>query len=161
MVRTRLFVKNYVWIAFLTFETEHLGLFHGYKRKHSRTMITKEVIKDIYKEYRKPIENIEDLRIPYFLRMLEPHHNLKFDGDELIFEDMEDFNPFRRILVRNLHVILEFNKMVAFVFPNHILFLGKRSPELSVHFKPEEEDVEKPKKKSIFSRLFSKDDKDE
>lgn len=123
-------------------------------------MITKEVIKDIYKEYSKPNENQEELRIPYFLKMLEAHHNLKFDGDELIFEDMEEFNPFRRILVRNLHAILEFSKMVAFVFPNHILFLGKRSPELSVHFKPEENPEEKPKKKSFFARLFSSDDDD-
>ena len=118
-------------------------------------MITKEVIQDIYKEYKTPSTNLEDLNIPRFLKMLEPHHNLKFDGEELIFEDMEEFNPFRRILVRNLHAILEFSKMVAFVFPNHILFLGKRNSELSVHFKPEDKPEEK--KKNIFSRLFGSD----
>lgn len=117
-------------------------------------MITPEVIKDIYKEYKRPNQNKEELQIPYFLKLLENHHNLKYDGDELIFEDLEEFNPFRRILVRNVHAILEFNKMVAFVFPNHILFLGKRSPELSVHFKPEEEPEEKPAKQSFFNRLF-------
>lgn len=117
-------------------------------------MITKEVIRDIYKEYGKPSDNKEDLRIPHFLKLLEPHHHLSYDGDELVFEDMEEFNPFRRILVRNLHAILEFNKMVAFVFPNHILFLGKRSSELSVHFKPEGEQIASPEKKSFFSRLF-------
>lgn len=118
-------------------------------------MITKEVIKDIYKEYTKPASNPEDLRIHHYLKLLEPHHHLKFDGDELIFEDMEEYSPFRRLLVRNLHAILEFSKMVAFVFPNHILFLGKRSPELSVHFKPEPEAEEKTKK-SFFERLFGK-----
>lgn len=124
-------------------------------------MITKDVIKDIYKQYSKPNKNLEELRIPYFVKMLEPHHNLKYDGNELIFGDMEEFNPFRRILVKNLHAILEFSKMIAFVFPNHILFLGKRSPELSVHFKPEDEATDKPKKKGIFARLFSSDDDDE
>lgn len=119
-------------------------------------MITKEVIRDIYKQYRQPANNIEDLQLPHFLKMLEPHHHLAFDGDELIFEDMEEFNPFRRILVKNMHAILEFSKMVAFVFPNHILFLGKRSPELSVHFKPEDEPLGHPKKKSLFGRLFSR-----
>ena len=79
-------------------------------------MITKEVIKDIYKEYRHPSDNPDELRIPYFLKKLENHHNLKYDGDELIFEDMEEFNPFRRILVKNLHAILEFNRMIAFVY---------------------------------------------
>lgn len=117
-------------------------------------MITKEVIKDIYKQYSNPSSNPEDLNIPYFLKLLEPHHKLKYDGEELIFEDMEEFSPFRRILVRNLHAILEFSKMVAFVFPNQILFLGKRSPELSVHFKPDEEEEVEKKKKSFFSRLF-------
>lgn len=120
-------------------------------------MITKEVIRDIYKVYKKPNENLEELNIPYFLKLLAPHHKLKYDGDEFIFEDMDEFNPFRRILVRNVHAILEFTKMVAFVFPNHILFLGKRSPELSVHFKPEEEIPQgSDSKKSFFSRLFGK-----
>lgn len=119
-------------------------------------MITKEVIKDIYKEYNKPNGNLEELNIPYFLKLLEANHKLKLDGDELVFDDMEEFDPFRRILVRNLHAILEFSKMVAFVFPNHILFLGKRSPEISVHFKPEEEDTKK--KKSFFARLFGSGD---
>lgn len=119
-------------------------------------MITKEVIRDIYKEYKHPNTNVEELRIPYFLKLLEPHHHLKFDGEELIFEDMDEFDPFRRILVRNVHGILEFNKMVAFVFPNHILFLGKRSSELSAHFKPEDETELNKEKKSFFSRLFGK-----
>lgn len=120
-------------------------------------MVTKEVIQDIYKNYRQPCENLEELGIEHYLAMLAPYHKLKFDGDELIFEDMEEFNPFRRILVRNLHTIIEFTKMVAFVFPNHILFLDKRSPELSVHFKPEEDPTAKPEKRSFFARLFSKD----
>lgn len=116
-------------------------------------MITKKVIKDIYRQYRQPSGNIEELRIPYYLKMLEPHHHLKYEDDELIFEDMDEFNPFRRILVRNLHAILEFTKMVAFVFPNHILFLGKRSSELSVHFK-QGDDGEEQEKKSFLGRLF-------
>lgn len=117
-------------------------------------MITKEVIRDIYKEYGKPADSIDELRLPHFINMLKSHHKLQFDGDELVFEDMEEFNPFRRILVKNMHAVLEFSKMVAFVFPNHILFLGKRSPELSVHFKPEKDPEEE--KRSFLSRLFGK-----
>lgn len=116
-------------------------------------MITKEVIQDIYKEYKKPHANREELRLPYFLELLAPHHKLEYDGDEIIFADMDEFNPFRRILVRNLHGIVEFDKNVAFIFPNHIMFLGKRSKELHVHFKPEEEEAPK-KKGGLFGRLF-------
>lgn len=115
-------------------------------------MITKEVIKDIYKEYKKPVGNVEDLRLPLFIKQLSTHHSLKLEDGEIIFEDMEEYNPFRRILVRNLHGVIEFDRFIAFIFPNHILFLGKRSPELHVHFKPEEEEHEK---KSFFKRLFS------
>lgn len=129
--------------------------------KKPLSMITKEVIKDIYKEYNKPNPNPEDLQIPHFLKILAPYHHLKYDGEEIIFEDMEEFNPFRRLLVRNLYAILEFSKNVAFVFPNHILFLGKRSSYLSVHFKPEVDPEEKTKKKkSFFSRLFSSAEND-
>lgn len=123
-------------------------------------MLTKEIIQDIYKQYSKPTTNKEDLQIPYFLDMLAPYHNLKYDGEEFIFEDMDEFNPFRRILAKNLHAILEFSKHVVFVFPNHILFLGKRSPELHVHFKPEDDVPEEKKKKSFFSRLFGSSDAD-
>lgn len=121
-------------------------------------MLTKEIIKDIYKQYSKPNQNKEELQIPYFLEMLAPYHNLKYDGEEFVFEDMDEFNPFRRILGKNLHAILEFSKHVAFVFPNHILFLGKRTPELHVHFKPDDSDTN-DKKKSFFKRLFSSDEK--
>lgn len=118
-------------------------------------MITKDIIKDIYKEYNKPSTDPEELQLPHFLKVLEPHHKLKVEDDEIIFEDMNEFDPFRRILLRNLHAILDFNKHVAFVFPNHILFLGKRSPELHVHFKPDDEIEEPSGKKSFFKRLFS------
>lgn len=111
-------------------------------------MVTKDVIRDIYKNYSKPHTSLEDLRLPYFLKLLGKFHHLSQDGDEIVFEDMEPTSPFRRILVRNIHAILEFTKMVAFVFPNHILFLGKESPDLRIHFKPEEDN------KSFFKKIF-------
>lgn len=114
-------------------------------------MITKEVIRDIYKNYSKPNPNRDELQLPYFKNLLKEHHNLSFDDDEIIFEDMDPYDPFRRILLRNVHAILEFTKLVAFVFPNHILFLGKNSKELRIHFKPEEEE-----KTSIFGKIFGK-----
>lgn len=117
-------------------------------------MITKEVIRDIYKEYRKPNTNKEEMQIEEYIKLLSPHHRLKYDGTEIIFEDLDEFNPFRCILVRNLHGIIEFDKYIAFIFPNHILFLSKRSPELHVHFKPEDDD-DPGEKKSFFKRLFS------
>lgn len=87
--------------------------------------------------------------------MLRAHHDIMIDDEdlskaEIILNDLEEANPFRRFLVRSLHAILEFDKMVAFVFRNHILFLGKKDKQLRVHFKPEASE------RSFLGRLFGR-----
>lgn len=120
-------------------------------------MITDEVIREIYKTNRKPPKDLNELGLPEALYTLKDHHSLTLDSEDLtkaevVLNDLEEFNPFRRFLVRSLHAILEFDKMMAFVFANHILFLGKNDKQLRVHFRPEEEE-EKP---SFFSRIFGR-----
>lgn len=110
-------------------------------------MITDSVIKEIYKKFGKPHKNREELRIDYFIDILHHNHNITFDDDEIILEDLEEFNPFKRFLIRSLNAVLEFDKVIAFVFRNHILFLGKDDNQMRVHIKP-------PKKPSIFDRIF-------
>lgn len=112
-------------------------------------MITDRVIKEIYRKYSKAAENPESLHLDHYIDMLSPNHNIRVNGKEVIFEDQEEFSPFRRFLLRSLNAILEFDRQVAFVFRNHILFLGKDSNEMRVHMRPCEE------KQNIFSRLFS------
>lgn len=113
-------------------------------------MITDEVIKEIYKKFDKPNKNADDLQLDYYIELLKPHHTLRLRDGEITTEELEEFNPFRRFLVRSLHTVLEFDKMVAFVFRNHILFYGKESNDLRVHMKPE-------KPRSLFSRIFGRD----
>lgn len=122
-------------------------------------MITDEVIREIYKTNKKPPKDLNELNIQEKLRMLSPYHDLTLDSEDLksaevIINDLEEFNPFRRFLVRSLHGILEFDRMMAFVFRNHILFLGKEDNQLRVHFKPEDE--EDDEQDSFLSRLFGK-----
>ena len=112
-------------------------------------MITDNVIKEIYKKFGKPHKNEEELNLDYFLPMLNKNHAITRDGMEIIIEDLDEFNPFRRFLVRGINAVLEFDKMVAFVFRNHILFWGKEDNQLRVHIKPE-------KPKSFFGRLFGR-----
>lgn len=114
-------------------------------------MITDKVINEIYKTYKKPHTNREELNLPHYLEILKKHHNINHieEDDEIIIEDLEEFNPFRRFLVRSLHAILDFDKIIAFVFPNHILFMGKNSSLLRVHLKPEEDE-----KKSFLKKIF-------
>ncbi|MDE6247183.1 MAG: hypothetical protein K2M41_05005 [Muribaculaceae bacterium] len=120
-------------------------------------MITDEVIREIYKTNKKPPKDLNDLNLQDALLTLKNYHNLTLDSEdlskaEIVLNDLEEFNPFRRFLVRSLHAVLEFDKMMAFVFAHHILFLGKNDNQLRVHFRPEEEE-EKP---SLFNRIFGR-----
>ncbi len=110
-------------------------------------MITEQVIKEIYKKYNHPHKDVAELNLDHYLEVLKNHHNISVDDGELILNDLEEFNPFRRLLIRSLHGVLEFDNFIAFVTGNHILFLGKEDKSLRVHFKPE-------KKKNLFDRLF-------
>lgn len=110
-------------------------------------MINESVIKEIYKKFGKPPKNQDELRLDYFIPMLQANHGIETDGFEIILKDLEEYNPFRRFLIRSLNAILEFDKMIAFVFRNHILFLGKEDNQLRVHIKPEQ-------KKSLWSKIF-------
>lgn len=112
-------------------------------------MITENVIKEIYRKFSKPHKHSEDLRLDYYLPLLQGHHSIKKEGGEIILSDLEDHNPFRVFLIRSLNAVLEFDKMIAFVFRNHILFLGKEDNQMRVHIKPQ-------KKPSLFDRIFGR-----
>ena len=100
-------------------------------------MITESVIKEIYKNYNKPPKHREELNLQYFIDLLKPHHNLVADDMEIVVEDLDDCNPFKRFLIRGLTAILEFDRNVAFVFHDHILLFSKHDSNLNVNFKPD------------------------
>lgn len=112
-------------------------------------MINEAVINEIYKKFNKPHKHSEDLKLDYFLPILNLHHSIETDGFEIVLKDVEEYSPFRRFLIRSLNAVLEFDKLIAFVFRNHILFFGKEDNQLHVHIKPE-------KPKSIFSKIFGR-----
>ncbi|MCM1004992.1 MAG: hypothetical protein NC402_01695 [Prevotella sp.] len=111
-------------------------------------MVNKKVINEIYKKYRKPVRDTNDLNIKYFLEILGEKHNLECADGEIVNLNLDDFNPFKRMLIKSLHSILEFDKVIAFVFGNHIIFFDKTSDNMHIHFKPEND--------NFFSRLFHK-----
>lgn len=112
-------------------------------------MITDRVIKEIYKKYGKPAKNLDELQLERYVDMLSPQHHIKVNDKEVIFEDQEEFSPFRRFLLRSLNAVLEFDRQVAFVFRNHILFLSKDSDDMRVHMRPCED------RRNILQRLFA------
>lgn len=111
-------------------------------------MVTQKVIKEIYKKYSKPPRNADDLSIPRFIEILKEHHDLRCEDGEIVNRSVDELNPFARMLICRLNGILEFDKHVAFVFGNHIIFFDKNSDNMHIHFKPE--------KKGFLSRLFGK-----
>lgn len=112
-------------------------------------MITDKVIKEIYKNFSRPAKNADELNLEKHLASLEKHHKLRRDGIEILVDDLEEFDPFHRFLVRNLCAVLDFDCWVAFVFPTHILFFSKKDKQMQVHLKPENK-----KRPSIFDRIF-------
>lgn len=112
-------------------------------------MVTEQVIKEIYKRFKKPHKDADELNLDYFLDILKETHKIDLSDSEVIIEDLEEFNPFRRFLIRSLHTILEFENVIAFVFGNHILFLGKKDNSIRVHIKPDEP-------QSFLGRIFGK-----
>ncbi len=125
-------------------------------------MITDAVIQEIYKKNRKPPKDLNDLNLPEALYILRQHHDMTVDSEDLtkaevVLNDMEEYSPFRRFLVRSLHAILHFDRQVAFVFRFHILFLNKNNSELRVHFRTEEdEEDDDDDDRNWLARLFGR-----
>lgn len=111
-------------------------------------MITDKVIKEIYRKFTKPHSKREDLNLDHFTEVLK-HHNIRVTGDEIIMDNLEEYNPFKRFLLRSVNAILEFDRMVAIVFANHIIFLGKEDNQMRIHMKPERQD-------NFFNRLLGR-----
>lgn len=129
----------------LRLQNKKLGI-----EKTETNMITNKVINEIYNNYKKPPKDRDELRLDYFINLLGPIHHIRLsdDGEEIVIGDLDDFNPFKRFLVRRLTGVIEFDKTVAFAFDNHIIFLDKDDTEMRVHFKPE--------KQSFFGKIFGK-----
>lgn len=100
-------------------------------------MISEEVIKEIYKRYKKPVKRVE-LNLPFYQEMLAENNPIVFDNEKVEIVNMDQFSPFRRFLIRSIYTIIEFDRMVAFVFKSHIIFLEKDAPLSHIHLRPEE-----------------------
>lgn len=114
-------------------------------------MISEETIKEIYKKYSRPAKNTDELRIPYYVELLADVNPIKSNGKQIEIVKLDEYSPFKRFLIRSLNAIIEFDKTIAFVFRNHIIFLSKLSDDMHIHLRPE-------KKKNIFDKIFGNED---
>lgn len=98
-------------------------------------MITEKVIREIYKKYSTPPKNREELKIDYFVKLLRNNHTIIIDNDTIYIEDIEEGNPFNKIVISGLNAIIELEKKVAFVMQDHIIFFNKNNNGLHIHFR--------------------------
>ena len=84
-------------------------------------MITDDVIKEVYRRFDSPSESSSNLNIDYFMEILSPKYNIEIDGDKLIVNDLGE-NAFKVVLLKAINTIIEFDRFVAIVLRNHIIF---------------------------------------
>ncbi len=111
-------------------------------------MIDNKVIQELYRRFKHPAKSVEGLNIPYFENLLKSNNPIKVNDEMIEIQSIEEFSPFKRFLIRRLNKIIEFERNVAFVFNNHILFLSKETDETHIHLKPD--------KRRRFFGLFGK-----
>jgi hypothetical protein len=98
-------------------------------------MIHKKVIDAIYKTCRNRPASPEELNIPLLFEKVPEESMLEIDGDDIVINSVDHSSPFRRIAVRNIHAIIEFEEVVAIVLHASIIFLSKENGTVHVHLK--------------------------
>lgn len=111
-------------------------------------MITDAVIKEIYSTYRRRPSSPDKLNISYLGNGVSEMHGIEIVDGKMIIASMELTSPFRRIPMKVIHAIENFENDVAIVLHSSIIFLSKKEPTSRVHIKL--------KKPSIWQRMLRK-----
>ena len=98
-------------------------------------MITKKVINELYKKYRKLPKSPDELDISTLFECAADNHGIKIDGDVVVIDSIEPSSLFHRINLDRIHGIVKFEKTVAVVLHSSILFLNTDDNGVNVHIK--------------------------
>lgn len=96
-------------------------------------MINATVINNIYKVYKKSPKDISKLGLDIMKDTLSKFHTFNEEVGFLILEDMSEESPFRKIPIQRIYGIVHFDKNVALVLPNCILFFNKEDSGVNIH----------------------------
>ena len=69
-------------------------------------MISKYIIRALYKKYSKPPRNFSELNIDEFVSICGDSYGITVDDVSMTFGQMSEDNPFRTILLRNIYGIV-------------------------------------------------------
>lgn len=116
-------------------------------------MITKEVIQAIYKQYPKRAKNVDELDFGMLFDTVGTLHDISvdFNTNRLIIGSLDPRSIFRSIPLTHIHAFVPFEEWTAIVLNASILFLNRKTPEVSIHLKPQETTMG-DKLRSLFGR---------
>lgn len=104
-------------------------------------MITRKVIEALYKKYRKLPESPDCLDMPLLFESASENHNILIDMDgpvdSLLIGSIDPASPFHRLALDRIHAIVPFEEWVAIVLHSSMIFLNRKSNQVSVHVRTE------------------------
>ncbi len=106
-------------------------------------MITKKVIRTLYKKYKKQPESPDCLDMELLFESGAAEcHVVSIDMDESAFGVLEigsvdSASPFHRLPLNGIHAIVPFEEWIAIVMPSAIVFLSRATTTVNVHVRTE------------------------
>ncbi len=98
-------------------------------------MITKKVIEELYRRYRKRPASTDELDFGVLFDYVADNHGIELDEKHLVINSIDASSPFHSIGLDRIHAIVRFEKSIAIVLPSSILFLNIDNKGVSVHIK--------------------------
>lgn len=100
-------------------------------------MITRDLIKTLYKKYKKAPKSVDLLNLALLFDYAAKHHNIMIDPEteELTIGSIDPASPFHRISIRRINAIVPFEEWVAIVMHSSIIFLNRKKNEVAVDIK--------------------------
>lgn len=101
-------------------------------------MITKEVIKTLYKQYPRRPKSVDSLDMVLLFDTVGAVHDITVDIDtnELVIGSIDSKSLFHRIPLAHIHAFVPFEEWTAIVLHSSIIFLNRKNNKVSVHLKP-------------------------
>lgn len=100
-------------------------------------MITREVIKTLYKQYSKRPKSVDCLDMAMLFDTVGILHEISvdIDTDELIIGSIDPKSVFHHIPLTHIHAIVPFEEWTAIVLHSSIIFLNRKNTHVSVDLK--------------------------
>ena len=116
-------------------------------------MITKEVIQSIYKKYPRRAKSVDELNFGLLFDTVGALHdiNVDFTTNRLIIGSLDQRSIFRSIPLSHIHAFVPFEEWTAIVLNASIIFLNRKTTEVSIHLKPQDTSMS-DKLKALFGR---------